>query len=229
MSELTSLHAWSWRRRTQFSSLSELHHAPGRTISTIFALYSANSMPTPSTLFSAPGGKQTNRYFAPTARLTAHPRTCCIIVDHCMSAASASFSTGCRPAFSPRRPTWIGVISFDGHAPCKNEHIDPLPWLSSGVEFLDFNFGRQQEVRSFSFLSSRLFSCSKNIYRRPRVDWMAVASMLYFGRRPTQRGRRIPHPLAAGESRGHRLLAPLEPVVYRDYPGVTMIAESPPA
>jgi len=130
-------------------------------------------------------------------------------VDHCMSAASGVILDWGPVAFPA---TNSGLCVFRRHDTCMSTRIRARAF--SGGEFLDISIFGRQRIRSFHVRA--LFWSKKYHIAGLRVD--AVASMLYLGKTPDTR-RMDPQSIwRPGESRGHRLLAHLEPVrVYRDY------------
>ena len=112
-----------------------------------------------------------------------------------------------------------GLSYFDGtHL---YEHEDPRQGFHPEWNSSIFNFGRN-EVRSF-LVSSALFWFEKYHIDGLRVD--AVASMLYLDYARKQ-GEWIPNPFGGRENlEAIDFLHILNQSVYRDYPGVTMIAE----
>jgi 1,4-alpha-glucan branching enzyme len=112
-----------------------------------------------------------------------------------------------------------GLAYFDGtHL---YEHADARQGFHPEWNSAIFNFGRN-EVRSF-LVSSALFWFEKYHIDGLRVD--AVASMLYLDY-ARQAGEWIPNRLGGRENlEAIDFLRVLNQAVYRDYPGVTMIAE----
>jgi len=112
-----------------------------------------------------------------------------------------------------------GLAYFDGtHL---YEHSDPRQGFHPEWNSSIFNFGRN-EVRSF-LLSSALFWFEKYHIDGLRVD--AVASMLYLDY-ARKEGEWIPNRFGGRENlEAIDFLRILNLSVYRDYPGVTMIAE----
>ncbi len=160
-------------------------------------------------------GYQVTGFYAATARFGA-PREFMAFVDRCHQA-NIGVILDWVPAHFPRDEQ--GLRRFDGTA-CY-EHPDPrrgeMPQWGTHM----FDFGRG-EVRSF-LLSNACFWLSYFHADGLRVD--AVSSMLYydFCREP---GQWLPNPYGGRENiDAINFLRRLNETVYRDFPGIMMIAE----
>jgi 1,4-alpha-glucan branching enzyme len=172
-------------------------------------------MPVMEHPFGGSWGYQVTGFFAPTARF-GDPDEFRLLVD-CLHQAGIGVLLDWVPAHFPR-DDWA-LARFDGTAlyeypdPHKGEHPD---WGT-----LIFDYGRR-EVRNF-LLANALFWCGEFHADGLRVD--AVASMLYLDY-SRDRGQWTPNVFGGNEHlEATSFLRELTTTVYREQPGVVMIAE----
>jgi 1,4-alpha-glucan branching enzyme len=213
------VHLGSWRRRGEGESERFLSY---RELADDLADYAADLgfthvelLPVMEHPFYGSWGYQTIGYFAPTARYgtpqdfmylvdTLHQRGIGVILDWV-------------PSHFPNDEH--GLVYYDGTN--LYEHADPRQGFHPEWNSYIFNYGRN-EVRAF-LLSSALFWLEHYHVDGLRVD--AVASMLYldYARRD---GEWIPNRYGGRENlEAVEFLRDLNESVYRDFPGVQMIAE----
>jgi 1,4-alpha-glucan branching enzyme len=209
------LHVGSWRRKDgRFLNYRELAHALADYLNDL-AFTHVELMPITEHPFYGSWGYQTTGYFAPTARYGT-PQDLMYFVDH-LHERGIGVILDWVPSHFPADQH--GLAYFDGtHL---YEHEDPRQGFHPEWNSSIFNFGRN-EVRSF-LVSSALFWFDKYHIDGLRVD--AVASMLYLDYARKQ-GEWIPNRFGGRENlQAIDFLRILNQSVYRDYPGVTMIAE----
>jgi 1,4-alpha-glucan branching enzyme len=209
------LHAGSWRRKDgQFLNYRELAHALAIYLNDLGFTH-VELMPITEHPFYGSWGYQTTGYFAPTARYGT-PQDLMYFVDH-LHEHGIGVLLDWVPSHFP--DDQHGLSYFDGtHL---YEHQDRRQGFHPEWNSSIFNFGRN-EVRGF-LVSSALFWFEKYHIDGLRVD--AVASLLYLDY-ARKSGEWIPNRFGGRENLGAiDFLRLLNRSVYRDYPGVTMIAE----
>jgi len=160
-------------------------------------------------------GYQTTGYFAPTARFGT-PQDFMYLVDH-LHQHGIGVLLDWVPSHFPTDAH--GLAYFDGtHL---YEHADMRQGFHPDWKTLIFNYGRT-EVRSF-LISNAMFWLDKYHADGLRVD--AVASMLYLDY-SRKEGEWIPNRYGGRENlEAIDFLRQLNEQVYKEYPGVQMIAE----
>ena len=210
------LHLGSWRRKPNGDWLGyrEAAHALAdyvqRTGFTHVELLPITEHP-----FYGSWGYQTTGYFAPSARY-GNPQDFMYLVDTLHQAGIAVILDWV-PSHFPNDAH--GLHYFDGTF--LYEHADPRQGFHPEWNSYIFNYGRN-EVRAF-LLSSAMFWLDRYHIDGLRVD--AVASMLYldYGRKA---GEWIPNRYGGKENlEAIEFLRKLNETVYRDHPGVQVIAE----
>ncbi|HLV58973.1 MAG TPA: 1,4-alpha-glucan branching protein GlgB [Natronosporangium sp.] len=165
--------------------------------------------------FGGSWGYQVTGYYAPTARF-GDPDDFRAMVDR-LHAAGVGVIVDWVPAHFPADEWALG--RFDGTA--LYEHEDPRQGVHPDWGTLVFNYGRA-EVRNF-LVANALYWFEEFHVDGLRVD--AVASMLYLDySRPE--GGWLPNPYGGRENLDAvRFLQELNATVYREHPGVVMVAE----
>ncbi|HEY8453690.1 MAG: 1,4-alpha-glucan branching protein GlgB [Micromonosporaceae bacterium] len=165
--------------------------------------------------FGGSWGYQVTGYYAPTARF-GDPDDFRAMVDR-LHAAGVGVIVDWVPAHFPADEWALG--RFDGTA--LYEHEDPRQGVHPDWGTLVFNYGRT-EVRNF-LVANALYWFEEFHVDGLRVD--AVASMLYLDySRPE--GQWVPNPFGGRENLDAvRFLQELNATVYREHPGVVMVAE----
>jgi 1,4-alpha-glucan branching enzyme len=172
-------------------------------------------MPVMEHPFGGSWGYQVTGYYSPTARLGT-PDDLRYLIDR-LHQAGIGVLLDWVPAHFPR-DDWA-LAQFDGTA--LYEHPDPHRGEHPDWGTLVFNYGRW-EVKGFLIGNARYW-CEEFHIDGLRVD--AVASMLYldYSRGP---GQWSPNGFGGnGNLDAVNFLRELTSIVYRDYPGVVMIAE----
>jgi 1,4-alpha-glucan branching enzyme len=209
------VHVGSWRRKDgAFLTYQELAHQLADYVVDLGFTH-VELMPITEHPFYGSWGYQTTGYFAPSSRYGT-PQDLMYFIDH-LHQKGIGVLLDWVPSHFPTDEH--GLMYFDGtHL---FEHADPRQGFHPEWNSAIFNLGRN-EVRSF-LLSSALFWFAKYHIDGLRVD--AVASMLYldYARSP---GAWIPNRFGGRENlEAIDFLRALNVAVYREHPGVAMIAE----
>ena len=210
------VHAGSWRRHADGSSLSYRELAP-LLVDHLRRLgfTHVEFLPVMEHPFAGSWGYQTTGYFAPTARFGS-PQDFMHLVDT-LHQNDIGVILDWVPSHFPTDEHGLGV--FDGtHL---FEHADPRQGFHPDWDTWIFNYGRD-EVRSF-LLSNAHFWLDQYHADGLRVD--AVASMLYLDY-SREAGAWIPNRYGGNENLDAlRFLRELNESVYADFQGVQTIAE----
>ncbi|HZP44501.1 MAG TPA: 1,4-alpha-glucan branching protein GlgB [Candidatus Binataceae bacterium] len=212
------VHLGSWRRvpEEQDRSLTyrELAATLGRYVADMGFTH-VELLPVMEHPFSGSWGYQVTGYFAPTARFGT-PDDFRFFVDE-LHRQGVGVILDWVPAHFPTDAFSLG--RFDGTA--LYEHLDPTQGFHPEWNTYIFNYGRN-EVRNF-LVASALTWLRDFHADGLRVD--AVASMLYldYARRP---GQWRPNRYGGNENlEALEFIKQMNETVYRDQPGITMIAE----
>ena len=209
------VHLGSWRRRDgNFLSYREAGEQLAR-YALEMGFTHVELLPINEHPFYGSWGYQTTGYFAPTARYGS-PQDLKYLVDT-LHRHGIGVLLDWVPSHFPDDAH--GLSRFDGTA--LYEHADPRQGYHPDWHSSIFNYGRH-EVRAF-LLSSAHFWLNEYHFDGLRVD--AVASMLYldYGRK---HGEWIPNQYGGKENLAAiEFLRMLNVSVYREFPGVQVIAE----
>jgi 1,4-alpha-glucan branching enzyme len=212
------LHLGSWRRvpeeHNRPLNYRELGYALGDYIADLGFTH-VELLPVMEHPFTGSWGYQVTGFFAPTARYGS-PDDFRFMVDH-LHQRGIGVILDWVPAHFPTDSFALG--RFDGTA--LFEHLDPRQGQHPEWGTYIFNYGRN-EVRNF-LIANALAWLEDFHVDGLRVD--AVASMLYldYARRP---GQWQPNRFGGRENlEAIEFIKELNEVVYRNNPGVTMIAE----
>jgi 1,4-alpha-glucan branching enzyme len=210
------LHLGSWRRKPNGDWLGyrEAAHALADYVERIGFTH-VELLPVTEHPFYGSWGYQTTGYFAPTARYGT-PQDFMYLID-VLHQAGIGVILDWVPSHFPNDAH--GLHYFDGTF--LYEHADPRQGFHPEWNSYIFNYGRN-EVRAF-LLSSAMFWLDRYHIDGLRVD--AVASMLYldYGRKADEW---IPNRYGGKENLDAiEFLRKLNETVYRDHPGVQVIAE----
>ena len=210
------LHLGSWRRKPNGDWLGyrEAAHALADYVQGTGFTH-VELMPITEHPFYGSWGYQTTGYFAPTSRYGA-PQDFMYLVDT-LHQAGIGVILDWVPSHFPNDAH--GLHYFDGTF--LYEHADMRQGFHPEWNSYIFNYGRN-EVRAF-LLSSAMFWLDRYHIDGLRVD--AVASMLYldYGRKS---GEWIPNRYGGKENlEAIEFLRRMNETVYRDHPGVQVIAE----
>jgi 1,4-alpha-glucan branching enzyme len=172
-------------------------------------------MPVAEHPFGGSWGYQVTGYYAPTSRY-GNPDDFRYLVDR-LHQAGFGVIVDWVPAHFPK-DDWA-LAKFDGH--CLYEHSDPRRGEHPDWGTLIFDFGRK-EVRNF-LVANALFWFEQFHIDGLRVD--AVASMLYLDY-SREGGEWLPNEFGGRENLDAiKFLQEVNATVYREHPGVMMIAE----
>jgi 1,4-alpha-glucan branching enzyme len=210
------LHLGSWRRKPNgdWIGYREAAHALADYVHKVGFTH-VELLPITEHPFYGSWGYQTTGYFAPTARYGS-PQDFMYLVDT-LHQAGIGVILDWVPSHFPNDAH--GLHYFDGTF--LYEHADPRQGFHPEWNSYIFNYGRN-EVRAF-LLSSAMFWLDRYHIDGLRVD--AVASMLYldYGRKADEW---IPNRYGGKENlEAIEFLRKLNETVYRDHPGVQVIAE----
>ena len=210
------VHLGSWRRGDDGRFLSYTEVAPLLAEHTLALGFThVELMPLAEHPFFGSWGYQTTGYYAPTARYGT-PQELMGLVDELHRQGLGVILDWVPSHFATDA---FGLARFDGtHL---YEHADPRQGFHPDWGSLVFNYGRK-EVRSF-LLSNAHFWLDRYHVDALRVD--AVASMLYLDY-SRDAGEWIPNEYGGRENLAALdFLRELNTSVYREHPGVQMIAE----
>lgn len=210
------VHLGSWKRRNGNDFLSYRELADD-LVNYVFEMGYTHIelLPVAEHPFDGSWGYQVTGYYAPTARF-GEPDDFCYFVDKCHEKGIGVIVDWV-PAHFPTDDFALG--KFDGT--CLYEHHDPKKGFHTDWHTLIFNYGRN-EVRNF-LISNALFWLDYYHVDGLRVD--AVASMLYLDY-AREEGDWMPNEYGGKENiEAIEFMKRLNEQVYKEHPGVMMIAE----